>query len=97
MVEIGSVIPAEVTQIVSCGVWLQYQGEKVLVLIPDLSWVPVHDPAEMVQVGQILNVKVICYNYRNRTVRASRKRLAPRRTPIANWPGWNLAQYLKAA
>jgi ribosomal protein S1 len=81
MIEVGSVIAVEATQIVPYGVWFRHQGEKGLVLITDLSWEPVHDPSEIVHVGQTFDVKAIRYNYKNRQIVGSLKALEPEKNP----------------
>jgi ribosomal protein S1 len=82
MVEIGTTISARVTRIEPYGVWLDHDGEKVLVLIPYFSWAPVQDLSQHVRVGQDLAVKVIRYNYQNRVIVGSRRALEPEKNPF---------------
>ena len=75
MTEIGSVIEAIVTRIEHYGVYLQHKGETVLVLIPEVAWQPVKDLKETFHPGDRLKVYVLRYNYNDRAIVGSFRRL----------------------
>jgi ribosomal protein S1 len=75
MVEIGSVIEAVVTRIEPYGFFFSHNGEEGLVLIPEFSWRPVRDLRDVVRVGDRLKVLVLLYNYKDRKIVASVRRL----------------------
>jgi small subunit ribosomal protein S1 len=81
MVEIGSTIDAVVTQVEQYGVYLEHDGEEVLVLIPEFSWQPVRDLKSAVRVGERLKVLVLRYNYKKRQIVGSVRRLHAEQNP----------------
>src|SRR5437660_1171353 len=81
MTEIGSVIEAIVTRIEHYGVYLQHQGETVLVLIPEVAWQPVKDLKEAFHPGDRLKVYALRYNYVDRAIVGSFRRLHPEENP----------------
>ena len=81
MVEIGSTIQAKVERIDSYGVWMKHKGEVVLVLIPEICWVPLRHPGEKMQEGEILEVYVLRYNYCDKVIVGSIRRLHPEDNP----------------
>jgi ribosomal protein S1 len=81
MVEAGSVIKAVVTKIEPYGIWLKYEGEKVLVLIPDVSWKEITHPSELARTGDSLDVFVLRYNYQDQVIVGSIKKLHPEENP----------------
>jgi len=56
------VVEAKVIRIETYGVYLDYQGEEILVLIPELSWKPIQHPSEIVQLDEKVRVSIIKYN-----------------------------------
>jgi ribosomal protein S1 len=81
MIEIGSIIEAVVTRIEPYGVYLQHDGETVLVLIPEVAWQPVRDLRDKCQIGERLPVYVLRYNYVDRAVVGSFRRAHPEANP----------------
>lgn len=74
MVEVGIVIQAGVVRIENYGVYLKYNDQDVVVLVPEIDWLPVTDISERVHVGDLLDVYVLRYNYRDRVVVGSIRR-----------------------
>ncbi len=63
MIKEKQVVEAKVVCIEAYGVYLDYQGEEILVLIPELSWKPIQHPSEIVQLDERVRVYIIKYNY----------------------------------
>jgi ribosomal protein S1 len=80
MVEIGSIIRARVVRVENYGVWLDYQGQKVLVLVPEFSWQPTN-LKEVVKEGAELDLQVIRFNYQDQVLVGSLRRLRPEENP----------------
>jgi small subunit ribosomal protein S1 len=81
MVEVGSVINAKVVRIEPYGVWLDFRGERALVLVPELSWKKIAHPTEIVHEGDAIDVYVSHYNYKDQVIVGSVKRLCPEQNP----------------
>lgn len=81
MVEIGSVIEAVVTRVEHFGVFLKYDSEEVVVLLPELSWEPMQDLRHAIHVGDRLSVLVLRYNYQKKQIVGSLRRLHPEKNP----------------
>jgi small subunit ribosomal protein S1 len=81
MVEIGSTIEAVVTGVKHYGVYLDHEGQEVVVLLPEVSWKPVRDLASAVRVGDTLKVLVLRYNYKTQQIVGSVRRLYPAENP----------------
>jgi len=81
MVEIGSIIEAVVTRVEHFGIFLQHDGEEVVVLLPEFSWEPVHDLRQLVRVGDLLQVLVVRYNYQKKQIVGSIRRLQQEKNP----------------
>lgn len=75
MVEIGSVIRGRVSRIEAYGVYLQHGDDTVIVLAPELSWVPVRSTREFTRLGEELEVFVMGYNYKTHEIIGSIRRL----------------------
>ena len=84
MVETGSVIKAKVVKIEPYGVCFEYQNEKTIVLIPELTWKIIKHPSEIVRLGESLNILVLRYNYKDKVIVGSMKRLHPEENPYRN-------------
>jgi len=81
MVETGSIIRAQVVKIEPYGVWLEYQDEKVLVLVPDITWNMIGHPSDVVRLGDSLDIYVLRFNYRDKVIVGSIKKLHPDENP----------------
>jgi ribosomal protein S1 len=81
MVEIGSMIEATVTRLEPYGIWFKYQDQDGLILIPEVAWQPVQDLQTVARVGDRLKVYVLRYNYRDRAIVGSLRRLRPEENP----------------
>jgi len=81
MVEIGSIIRARVTRLEPYGIFLEHAEGPVCVLLPDVSWSAQGDLQERIRVGAEYDVLVLRYNYRDRIVVGSIKRLHPEENP----------------
>jgi ribosomal protein S1 len=81
MVEIGSVIEAAVEGVEVYGLFLKHGQEHVFVHLPDVSWTDTRDLRERFKPGDVLKVFVLRYNYRDRIVVGSLRRLCPEDNP----------------
>src|SRR5438128_2199732 len=81
MVEIGSIIRAQVERIEPYGLFLRCGKETVVVLVPEVSWVDNRELHERVKVGDHFDVQVIRYNYEKKQVVGSIRRLHPEENP----------------
>ena len=73
----GHGMQAIVTRVEHYGVWLESEGRRGLLLIPDMSHRRVSHPSEYARSGDVLTVKVIRFNWQNGDFVASRKELHP--------------------
>ncbi len=81
MIEIGSTIEAVVTRVEPYGIFLRRGEEEVVVLLPEFSWRRVKNLREVVHIGDHLTVVVLRYNYKDRKVVASVRRLHQEENP----------------
>jgi len=81
MVEIGSVIHAQVTRVEPYGIFLEHAAGPVSVLLPDVWWSAKGSLRENIRVGDRFDVLVLRYNYRDRIIVGSIKRLHPEENP----------------
>jgi ribosomal protein S1 len=81
MVEIGSSIRATVTRVEPYGIFLEHPEGAVVVLIPEVSWCDRRPLAERVRPGDEYEVLVLRYNYRDRQLVGSIRRLQPEQNP----------------
>ncbi len=81
MVEIGSTIQAQVSRVENFGLFLKYKNETVCVLVPELAWRPIRDLHQQYQVGDVVDVYVTHYNYADRQIVGSIRRLHPEENP----------------
>ncbi len=81
MVEIGSVIEASVQRIEPYGLFLGHGQEKVFVHLPEVSWRDTRALRERFRVGEVLQILVLRYNYPDRVVVGSIRRLHPEDNP----------------
>jgi small subunit ribosomal protein S1 len=81
MVETGSIIKAQVVKFEPHAVWLEYQNEKIIVLIPEITWKIIRHPSEIVRLGESLSILVLRYNYKDKLIVGSIKRLHPEENP----------------
>jgi ribosomal protein S1 len=81
MVEIGAMIRATVTRVEPYGVYLAHGPETVLVLLPEVSWSDSRPLAERIRPGEEYDVLVLRYNYRDRQIVGSIRRLHRSQNP----------------
>src|SRR5689334_12205771 len=81
MVEVGTNIQARVVRIEAYGIWLKYAEEDVLVLVPEVSWKSVSRPEELVKIGDVRELRVLRYNYKDHVIVGSFKALHPEENP----------------
>jgi small subunit ribosomal protein S1 len=74
---IGDVVTAKVTDIQHYGIWLEAEGIRGLLLIPDISNKRVRHPSDYAKLGGTITVKVMRFNPQNGDFVASRKMLHP--------------------
>src|SRR5947209_11768997 len=81
MVEIGSIIRATVSRVEPYGVWMDHPAGPVLVLVPEVSWSDRRPPSQWMRPGDEFDVYVLRYNYRDRVIVGSMRRLRPEENP----------------
>jgi ribosomal protein S1 len=81
MVEIGSIIQAQVERIEVYGLFLKHGDETVVVLLPEVSWLDKRDLRDRVRVGEVFDVYVLRYNYVNKQIVGSIRRAHPELNP----------------
>jgi ribosomal protein S1 len=74
MVEIGSTIQAQVLRVEAYGVFLKHGDETVFVVLPEVSWLDTKALRDRVHVGEVFDVYVLRYNYRDRQIVGSIRR-----------------------
>jgi ribosomal protein S1 len=84
MVEIGNVIEGTVDRIQQYGLFLNHAGGRVVVLAPEASWHDNRDLKQRFQVGDVLRVLVLRYNYKDEVYVGSIRRLYPEENPYRN-------------
>lgn len=75
--EKGQVLEGTVKNIVSYGAFIDLGGVDGLIHITDLSWGRVTDPAEVVQLGQKLNVVILDFDDEKKRIALGLKQLQP--------------------
>jgi ribosomal protein S1 len=93
--EIGQVVEARVERLEPYGVYLDYEGQTLLVLITETSWIPeVRDCRDFADVGMMFDVKILGRStdgaYYGASIRQARPEDDPWRTPseFAVGSGW---------
>ncbi|MBM4326859.1 MAG: 30S ribosomal protein S1 [Deltaproteobacteria bacterium] len=71
--EVGDVLEGVVKKLAKFGAFVDIGGAEGLIPLSELSWRRVEDPAEVLQVGQRLNVKVLSIDWGNGRISLSRK------------------------
>jgi hypothetical protein len=86
---IGDVVRAVVRQTAVFGLFCEFQSHVILVLIPEVSWIPSFASCEQVAaVGDELEIKIIHIDEDRHQIVGSLKALHPENTP---WSGsWRL-------
>ncbi len=79
--EIGSILQAQVDRVENYGVYLKHGDATLIVLAPEVSWKDCRPLREQFQVGEIRDVFVLAYNYRDRIIIGSFRRLHPEQSP----------------
>jgi small subunit ribosomal protein S1 len=67
----GVVLQGTVKRIINIGAFVDIGGLDGLIHISELSWDRVEDPAEVVAIGQVLNVKVLNIDYETKRISLS--------------------------
>jgi ribosomal protein S1 len=81
MVEIGTTIEACVTRVEPYGVFLKHGTADVFVPLPEISWSRIPSLHDAVRVGQIVCLRVVRFNYRDRVLVGSMRRAHPEENP----------------
>ena len=81
MVEIGSVIRARIIRVEPYGVFLRYGDQTVFVHLPEVAWLDKRGLPDRFQVGEELDVYVLRYNYEQKQIVGSIRRLHPEQNP----------------
>ncbi|RKZ51152.1 MAG: hypothetical protein DRR16_23115 [Candidatus Parabeggiatoa sp. nov. 3] len=90
------VLEAKVVRIEAYGVYLDYLGKEILVLIPELSWKPIQHPSEIVQLDERVRVYIIKYNYETQKIVGSIKILAQESNPYYKLRRFGIGTEVKA-
>ena len=79
----GALIDAVVERIEPYGAWIDHDGRRGLVTIPEVSWSRIGHPGEALSVGQRVRVKVLAVteDQFSASIRAARPELDPWRDP----------------
>jgi ribosomal protein S1 len=79
----GAIIDAVVERIEPYGAWIDHEGRRGLVGIPEVSWSRIGHPGEALSVGQRIRVKVLAVaeGQFSASIRAARPELDPWRDP----------------
>ena len=87
MVDVGSIIRAKVTRVEPYGVFLEHAEGPVAVLLPEVSWSDRRPLHESIRPGEEYDVLVLRYNYRDRVMAGSIRRLQPNQNPYRQLAG----------
>jgi small subunit ribosomal protein S1 len=79
----GAIIDAVVERIEPYGAWIDHEGRRGLVGIPEVSWSRIRHPGEALSVGQRVRVKVLAVakDQFSASIRAAYPELDPWRDP----------------
>jgi small subunit ribosomal protein S1 len=79
----GAIIDAVVERIEPYGAWIDHEGRRGLVGIPEVSWSRIGHPGEALSVGQRIRVKVLAVaeGQFSASIRAAHPELDPWRDP----------------
>ncbi|MCA9118587.1 MAG: hypothetical protein H6822_03890 [Planctomycetaceae bacterium] len=81
MLSPGEIISAKVTEVQPFGVFFTYDGDEIVVLIPEIGWIPtVSDCREFTKIGMTHSIKIIRQADNGQYV-ASIREAAPHRNP----------------
>lgn len=75
--DVGSIVEGVVTNITKFGVFLDLGGVEGLVHVSEISWGKVHHPSEMVNIGDMIEAKVIAIDKEKMRIALSMKELVP--------------------
>ena len=92
MLKTGEIVRGTVTRTEVYGIYLSSRSHEILVLIPDVAWVPVvHDCRDFAGIGDEFDVKILLCNEERGVYRGSIKDAHPEadpwREPAAFRPG----------
>ncbi len=100
MLEIGTILRAKVVRVEPYGVFLQHGDEKIFVHLPEVSWRDRRPLQEWIHPGEVIDVLAIGYNYIDRAIIASMRRIYPDENPFRELarlePGTVLVAKVKA-
>jgi small subunit ribosomal protein S1 len=79
----GAIIDAVVERIEPYGAWIDHEGHRGLVTIPEVSWSRIRHPGEALSIGQRVRVKVLAVAEDRfaASIRAAHPELDPWRDP----------------
>jgi ribosomal protein S1 len=81
MLEIGSVVDAEVIRIMPFGLYLKAGDDTVLLTVGQISWTPTRETSSQFKVGQTLRVLVERFDYAKKVYAGSIRLLTPELNP----------------
>lgn len=81
MLEIGSVVNAEVVRIMPYGLYLRAGDDTVLITVGQISWTPTRETSSQFQVGQTLRVLIERFDYAKKVYAGSMRLLTPELNP----------------
>jgi len=73
----GQVVKGTVSHLIDFGAFVDLGGADGLIHISELSWQRVHDPSQVLQVGDKVEVYVLCLDHERKRISLSLKRLKP--------------------
>ena len=80
----GDAVTATVQRVERFGVFLEHEGEQILVLVPELSWQPLPDPAQRFAVGDQVQVRILRHVPEHRQFIGSIRVLSMEDSPYAH-------------
>ena len=90
--EVNDVVKATIMRVTDYGFHMEAEGEKILVLIPEISWDRIRHPGEYGNEGDILDVLIIYDPGDGRPYSGSIKQLYPERNPWRNIQSYQVGQ-----
>jgi ribosomal protein S1 len=82
MIDVGTIIHATVGHVEVYGIFMQHDSETIFVHLPEVSWRDKRPFPQWIHPGDAFDVLVIGYNYVNRQIIGSIRRLHPGENPF---------------
>jgi small subunit ribosomal protein S1 len=75
--EVGNIVEGQIKGLTDYGAFVDLGGIDALLHLTDMSWVRVHDPAELFKVGETVQVKILKFDRKHERVSVGYKQLLP--------------------